>query len=237
MKQFSLICPWKFEGESVYIVPSVAPLMDEGEGIQERLSTSPVLPVFIDFNWSYVPLLYRFFTRFQTNIINLLTIPFIFCNYTLLSFGSTKGKFDVYLIKIPGKIKVGVVSRSIFNQQACGVFVNFLRKALENSMEYVKDEETLVHRNVVSLLVVKCSVCYGKTEECRLRHTNKTVCGRDECRHFWPLSNLQDFDSDPVCPYIKQTTVQFSLDSVKFWLGKGNSRNFMFHSTKLVKTI
>ena len=230
MKQFSLICPWKFEGESVYIVPSVAPLMDEGEDIQERLSTNPVSPVFIDFNWSYVPL--GFFTRLQTNMINncredLLTIPLIFCNYTLLSFGGTKGEFDVYLIKIPGKIKVGVVSRSIFNPQACGVFVNFLRKALENSIEYVKDEESLIYRNVVASLVVKCSVCCGKTEECRLRHTSKVKCGRDECGHFWPLSDLQDFDSDPVCPYIKQTTVQFPLDCVKFWLSKGNSRNFI----------
>ena len=214
--------------------------MDEGEDIQERLSTSPVLPVFIDFNWSYVPLGY--FTRFQTNMINncredLLTIPLIFCNYTLLSFGGTKGEFDVYLIKIPGKIKVGVISRSIFNQQACGAFVNFLRKALENSIEYVNDEESLVYRNVVASLVVKCFVCCGKTEECQLRHTSKVECGRDECGHFWPLSDLQDFDSDPVCPNIKQTTVQFPLDCVKFWLGKGNSRNFTFHSTKLVKTI
>ena len=154
MKQFSLICPWKFEGESVY--------MDEGEDLQERLSKSPVPPVFIDFNWSYVPLGY--FTRFQTNMINncredLLTIPAIFCNYTLLSFGGTKGEFDVYLIKIPGKIKVGVVSRSIPNQQACNVFVNFLRKTLENSMAYVKDEESLIYRNVVASFVVKCSVC------------------------------------------------------------------------------
>ena len=224
MKQFSLICPLKFEGEGVYIVPSVAPLMDEGEDIQEQLSTSPVSPVFIEFNWSYVPL--GFFTRFQTNMINncredLLTIPLIFCNYTLLSFGGTKGEFDVYLIKIPGKIKVGVVSRSIFNPQACGVFVNFLRKALENSIEYVKDEESLIYRNVVASLVVKCSVCCGKTEECRLRHTSKVECSRDECGHFWPLSDLQDFDSDPVCPYIKHKTSQFPLDCVKFWFGEG----------------
>ena len=147
MKQFSLICPWEFGRESVYVVPSVAPLMDEGEDIQERLSTSPVIPVFIDFNWSYVPLGY--FTRFQTNMINycredLLTIPLIFCNYTLLSFGGTKGEFDVYLIKIRGKIKVGIVPRSIPNQQACNVFANSLRKALENCMQYVKDEESLI---------------------------------------------------------------------------------------------
>ena len=141
MKQFSLICPWKFEGVSVYIVPSVAPLMDEGEDVQERLSTSPVIPVFIDFHWSYVPLGY--FTRFQTNTINywredLLTIPLIFCNYTLFSFGGTKGEFDVYLIKIRRKFKVGIVPRFIPNQQACNVFVNSLRKALENACSMLK---------------------------------------------------------------------------------------------------
>ena len=115
MKQFSLIiCPWEYEGKCAYVVPSVAPLMDEGEDIQERLSTKRIIPVFIHFNWSYVPLGY--YTRFQIQMINLcredlLRIPEIYCNYTLLSFRRPEGEFDVYLIKIPGKIKIGIVGR------------------------------------------------------------------------------------------------------------------------------
>ena len=69
--------------------------------------------------------------------------------------------------------------------------------------------------------MVKCSVCCEKTEECLLRHSRKEDYGRDESDHFWPLNDLQDFNNDPVCPYIKHKTSQFPLDCVKFWLGKG----------------
>ena len=224
MKQFSLICQWEYEGECAYIVPSVAPLMDEGQDIQERLSTSPIIPVFIQFNWSYVPLGY--FTRFQTNMIDhcrkdLLTIPQIYCNYTLLSFSCIEGEFDVYLIKIPGKIKVGVVPQLGTDAQAYSAFIRFLKQYLQDCMKKVKDEEPLIYRNVDASLVVKCPVCCGKTEDCRLQHSRKVECGRDECCHFWQLNDLQNLDTDPVCRYNHQTTSKFPLNRLKFWLAKG----------------
>ena len=228
MKQFSLICPWEYEGKCAYIVPSVAPLMDEGQDIQERLSTSPIIPVFIQFNWSYVPLGY--YTRFQKNIIDhcrkdLLTIPQIYSNYTLLSFSCNEGEFDVYLIKIPGKIKVGIVPRVDLDQQSYNVFAQIFKQYLLHSMKKVKDEEPLIYRNVVTSLAVKCHVCCGKTEDCHLHHLRKIECGRDECCHFWPLNDLRSLDKDPVCPYNHQTTSKFPLVSVKLWLDKGTACN------------
>ena len=224
MKQFSLICPWKYEGKCAYIVPSVAPLMDEGEDIQERLSTSQIIPVFIQFNWSYVPLGY--YTRFQIQMIkhcreDLLRIPDIYCNYTLLSFRRPEGEFDVYLIKIPGRIKVGIVLREDPDPEACSIFIAFFRQVLElYSIQKVKEEEPLIYRNVTASLVVKCTVCSWRSETCRLQHSGNVKCDRDECCHFWPLEDLQKCNEDPVCSKSNLTTIKVSLDCVKFWLHK-----------------
>ena len=193
MKQFSLICSWEYAGKCAYILPSVAPLMDEGEGIQERLSISPISPGFIHFNWSYVPLGY--YTKFQIQMINhcredLLRTPGIYCNYTLLSFRRPEGEFDVYLIKIPGKIKVGIVGREDPDPEVCSIFINFLRLTLEYCIQKVKDEEPLIYRNVTASLMVKCSACSWTTETCRLQHLGNVKCDRDECCHFWPLEDL-----------------------------------------------
>ena len=223
MKQFSLICSWEYEGKCAYVVPSVAPLMDEGEGIQERLSTSPIIPGFIHFNWSYVPLGY--YTKFQIQMINhcredLLRTPEIYCNYTLLSFRRPEGEFDVYLIKIPGKIKVGIVPREDPDPEVCSIFINFLRLTLEYCIQKVKDEEPLIYRNVTASLMVKCSACSWRTETCRLQHLGNVKCDRDECCHFWPVEDLQKCNKDPVCRKNNLTTIKFSLDCVKFWLRK-----------------
>ena len=228
MKQFSLICPWEYEGKCAYIVPSVAPLMDEGKDLQLRLSTSPIIPVFIHFNWSYVPLGY--YTRFQTNMINhcrkdLLTIPEIYCNYTLFSFSRTEGDFDVYLIKIPGKIKIAIVpgearDRGASDQPAYGTFVNFLRQALEHCIQKVIDEEPLIYKNVDASLVVKCTVCSWRTETCHLQHSGNVKCDRDECCHFWLLEDLQKCNKDPVCRKNNLKTIKFALDCAMFWLYK-----------------
>ena len=225
MKQFSLICPWEYKGKCAYIVPSVAPLMDEGEDIQELLDKSSVIPGFIHFNWSYVPLGY--YTRFQIQMIelcreDLLRIPDLYCNYTLLSFRRSEGKFDVYLIKIPGIIKIGIVPREDPDREdpdpaTCSTFVNFLRKTLEYCLQKINDQEPLMYRNVAASLMVKCS-CSWRSETCRLQHSGKVKCIRDECGHFWHLDHLQNLNEDPVCEKNNLTTTTFSLDCVKLWL-------------------
>ena len=220
MKQFSLICPWEYEGKCAHIVPSVAPLMDEGEDIQELLERSSVIPGFIHFNWSYVPLGY--YTRFQIQMIklsreDLLRTPELYCNYTLLSFRRAEGKFDVYLIKIPGIIKIGIVPREVPDPEACRTFVNFLRKTLEYCLQKVNDQEPLIYGNVAAWLTVKCS-CSWRSKTCRLQHLGKVKCIRDECCHFWHLDRLQNLNDDPVCEKNNLTTTTFSLDCVKLWL-------------------
>ena len=220
MKQFSLICLWDYEGKPAYIVPSVAPLMDEGEDVQELLEKSLFMPCFIHFNWSYVPLGY--YTRFQIQMIklcreDLLRIPELYCNYTLLSFCRTEGKFDVYLIKIPGIIKIGIVPREVPNPVTCSTFINFLRKTLEYCLQKVNDQEPLIYGNVAASLMVKCS-CSWRSETCRLQHSGTVKCIRDECCHFWHLDHLQNLNEDPVCEKNNLTTTTFSLDCVKLWL-------------------
>ena len=221
MKQFSLICPWEYEGKCAYIVPSVAPLMEKGEDVEELLEKSLIIPGFIHFNWSYVPLGY--YTRFQIQMIklcrkDLLRIPEIYCNYTLLSFGRTKGKFDVYLIKIPGIIKIGIVPQEVPDPEACRTFVNFLRKTLEYCLKKINGEERVIYRNVAASLMVKCSACSWRSETCLLQHLGKVKCNRDECCHFWSLDQLQNCDEDPGCEKNNLRTITFSLDCVKFWL-------------------
>ena len=221
MKQFSLIFPWEYEGKCAYIVPSVAPLMEKGEDVQELLEKSLIIPGFIHFNWSYVPLGY--YTRFQIQMIklckkDLLRIPEIYCNYTLLSFRRTKGKFDVYLIKIPRMIKIGIVPREDPDPEACRTFVNFLRKTLEYCLKKINHEERVIYRNVAASLMVKCSACSWRSKTCLLQHSGKVKCNRDECCHFWSLDYLQNCDEDPGCEKNNLRTVTFSLDCVKFWL-------------------
>ena len=221
MKQFSLICPWEYEGKCAYIVPSVAPLMEKGEDVQELLEKSLIIPGFIHFNWSYVPLGY--YTRFQIQMIelcrkDLLRIPELYCNYTLLSFRRTKGKFDVYLIKIPGIIKIGIVPRGDPDPEACRTFVNFLRKTLEYCLKKINDEERVIYRNVAASLMVKCSACSWRSKTCLLQHSGKVKCNRDECCHFWSLNYLQNCDEDPGCEKNNLRTITFSLDCVKCWL-------------------
>ena len=223
MKQFSLICPWEYEGKCAYIVPSIAPLMERGEDVQELLEKSPIIPGFIHFNWSYVPLGY--YTRFQIEMVkrcreDLLRIPELYCNYTLLSFRRTDGKFDVYLIKIPGIIKIGIVPREDPDPEACRAFVNFLRKTLEYCILRINDQEPLMYRNVVASLMVRCSACSWRSETCLLQHSGKVKCNRDECCHFWSLGYLQNCDEDPCCEKNNLRTITFSLDCVKFWLYK-----------------
>ena len=220
MKQFSLICPWEYEGKCAYIVPSVAPLMEKGEDVQELLEKSLIIPVFIHFNWWYVPLGY--YTRFQIQMIelcrkDLLRIPELYCNYTLLSFRRTKGKFDVYLIKIPGMIKIGIVPREDPDPEACRTFVNFLRKTLEYCLPRISDEP-LIYRNVDASLMVKCPACPWRSKTCLLQHSGKVKCNRDECCHFWSLDYLQNCDEGPGCEKNNLRTITFSLDCVKFWL-------------------
>ena len=220
MKQFSLICPWEYKGKCAYIVPSVAPLMDEGEDVQELLDKSSVIPGFIHFNWSYVPLGY--YTRFQIQMIelcreDLLRIPDLYCNYTLLSFRRSEGKFDVYLIKIPGIIKIDIVPREDPDPATCSTFVNFLRKTLEYCLQKINDQEPLMYGNVAASLMVKCS-CSWRSETCRLQHSGTVKCNRDECGHFWHLDHLQNLNEDPVCEKNNLTTTTFSLDCVKLWL-------------------
>ena len=222
MRQFSLICPWEFEGECAYIAPSVAPLMDKGKEIQKLLSNNSIPSIFIQFNWLYVPLGY--FTRFQTNMINhcrknLATTPQIYCNYSLLFFNCTEGKFDVYLIKIPRKIKIVVVPVKDLGEEVYCFFAKFLKQRIQDCLENVKDEEPLIYRNVDASLMVKCTVCRGKAEDCQ--HGRGENCGRDECGHFWPLNHLQNLDEDPVCPNNPLKRSEFPLDSVKFWLDEG----------------
>ena len=149
MKQFSLLCPWNYEEEgsdvqeqlskspNAYIVPSVVPLLKKGRDVQKELSQSPIASVLLKFNLGYVPI--GFYTRFQTTMIKrcveeglLKDTPQLFSNFTLLILNGSEGYFFVYLIKIPAKIKVGVVpgDESESTERAHRKFVGNLKRVL-----------------------------------------------------------------------------------------------------------
>ena len=227
MKQFSLICPWDYEGEPAYIVPSVAPFFNEGSDVQKLLSDSPIVSVFVKFDWSYVPL--GFYTRFQMSIISrckekeLSTLtPRLFCNYTCLTFecfGGSEGWFEVYLIKIPAMIKVGVVPKGGCYDPTNRKFMRYLKQVLKDCIKSVIKEEPLIYRNVTASLMVKC--CSGQKEAC-LQH-GKARCDRDECGHFFSVERLQKLTKDPLCPHGTVGAERFSLDLVSHWLDTGTT--------------
>ena len=222
MKQFSLICPWTYDGKPAYIAPSVAPIMKKGVDVEKELSSSVIVPVFVDFgDWMYVPL--GFYTRLQTTMINSCRKvlenkrPRLFCNYTRLNFTHNGFSFDVYLIKIRAKIKVGVIPISSSSEGANNKFVSYLKQVLGDCMPKVKNDEPLIYRNVNPSLLVKC--CSRKKDVCCPQHGDG--CDRDECANFWSLEELQDFAKDPFCPHDSVKSETFSINSVRHWLYTG----------------
>ena len=233
MKQFSLICPSTDNGQPAYIVPSLAPLMKKGVSVEEKLSKSEIVPVFVQFeNWGYVPP--GFFTRLQTTMVNSYrekldeettmvnscrgkldeeTPIKLFGNYTLFNFTYGEFSFGVYLIKIPAKIKVGVLPLDSSSEQDNCKFVSFLKHALKDCMQQVKKDESLIYHNVKPSLFVKC--CNEKDNHC-CRHGSE--CDRDECANFLSLEELQGCKKDPVCPHNSVCIKRFALKSVKHWL-------------------
>ena len=218
MKQFSLICPWTYHEKPAYIVPSMAPLMKKGVDVEKELSSSAIVPVFVDFgDWMYVPL--GFYTRLQTTMIKRCrkvlenSRPKLFCSYTLLNFTYGGFNFGIYLIKIPARIKVGVIPLDSPSEQDNNKFVSYLKQILKDCMQEVKDDEPLMYNNVDPLLLVKCC---SKTDVFCPQHGDG--CDRDECANFWSLQELQDLTKDPFCPHDSVKCERFALDSVRHWL-------------------
>ena len=220
MKQFSLICPWTYDGKPAYIVPSMAPLMKTGVDVAKKLSRSAIVPVFVDFvHWWYVPL--GFYTRLQTTVINSCRkelkaneTPKLFCNYTLLNYTYGKFSFDVYLIKTRGKIKVGVIPLDGSSEEDNKKFVGYFKHVLKDCMQKVKDDGPLIYHNVKPSLLVKC--CSKKEDVCCPQHGEGCDCG--ECANFWSLEKLQDLTKDPVCTHDSVNSKRFPLESVRHWL-------------------
>ena len=219
MKQFSLICPSTDNGQPAYIVPSLAPLMEEGVSVEEKLSNSEIVPVFVQFeNWRYVPP--GFFTRLQTTMVNSCrkeldkeTHIKLFGNYTLFNFTYGEFSFGVYLIKIPAKIKVGVLPLDSSSEQGNCKFVSYLKHALKDCMQKVKNDEPLIYHNVKPSLFVKCC---NKKENYWCSRGNE--CDRDECANFLSLEKLQGRTKDPVCSHDYVGFKRFALKSVRHWL-------------------
>ena len=219
MKQFSLICPLTHNGQPAYIVPSLAPLMKKGVSVEEKLSNSEIVPVFVQFeNWGYVPP--GFFTRLQTTMINSCRkeldeeTPIELCgNYTLFNFTYGEFSFGVYLIKIPAKIKIGVLPLDSSSEQDNCKFVSYLKHALKDCMQKVKNDEPLIYHNVKPSLFVKCC---NKKENHLCPHGNG--CDRDECANFLLLEKLHGRTKDPVCSHHIVGFKWFALKSVRHWL-------------------
>ena len=241
MKQFSLLCPWYYEREgsdvqeelskspNAYIVPSVAPSLEKGRDVQEELSQSPIASVLLKFNLGYVPI--GFYTRFQTTMIKrcveeglLKDTPQLFCNFTRLVLNGSEGCFFVYLIKIPAKIKVGVVPGDE-SKRAQRKFVGNLKRVLLDCTQRVKDEEPLIYRNVTALLEVKCTCTEALEKKTSSIGKEDPPASENLHDHFWPLEELQTCTEDFVYCSCGNTVKpeKFSLHRVKPWLHPGTT--------------
>ena len=219
MKQFSLICPLTHNDQPAYIVPSLAPLMDEGVSVEEMLSSSEIVPVFVQFeNWGYVPP--GFFTRLQTTMVNSCRkeldkeTPIELCgNYTRFNFAYGEFSFVVYLIKIPEMIKVGVFPLDRSSERDNCKFVSYLKDALKDCMQKVKNDEPLIYHNVKPSFFVKCC---NKKKQHGCPHGNE--CDRDECANFLSLEKLQGRTKYLKCSHDIVHIEIFDLGRFRHWL-------------------
>jgi hypothetical protein len=169
--------------------------------------------------------------------------PQLFSNFTLLILNGSEGRFFVYLIKIPAKIKVGVLpsDESESTERAHRKFVGNLKRVLLDCTQRVKEEEPLIYRNVTALLEVKCS-CMENRQHRKRRHSasekKTSSIGKEDPPvsenlhdYFWPLKKLQTYTEDFVyCP--SGNTVKpgkFFLDRVKPWLHPGTTLVSLFY--------
>ena len=226
MQRVSLMCPLKHEGKSAFLVPSVAPFMEEGKNIMPKLKLSPIASVFIRFLVGIIPL--GVFTRFQVKLVKrckgILRIqePQLFCNYTLLPVKYSSINFDVYLIQLIEKIKIGVCPKDkVTNKKSLGKFACLLKNLLQECLEEIKTDEPLFYRGLAYEFCVRCTACADVIKKPCLRH-DEIRCQHDECAHMRPLIDIQNCSSSSLCCDADKTkSLEFGLERVNPWLNTG----------------
>ena len=231
MQRVSLMCPLQHYGNPAYLVPSVAPFMQKGKPVEEKLRASPVASLFILFCLGFIPI--GAFSRLQVKLINKcrsslcegVEEPKLFCNYTLLPLEFDKIKFDVYLIQLIEKIKIGVVPIDrIPHQQCLGKFAAHLKALLEDCLKEIKSDEPLFYSRLMYKFAVKCTACIQVNEKPCLRH-GKYSCDHDECSHMRPLKEIEQCSSDNLrCNRSPVESLKFPLQRVKAWLYTGKEK-------------
>ena len=226
MQRYNLISPCEHDGEEAFYVPSVAPTKEEGEKIEEKLESSPIVSLFLRFCHKLVPLglypklLVKLIIEWEKLFPNQQVKPSFCCNYSLLPFTMDGNVFDVYLIKLIESIKIGVVPK----ETDLHIHRTFARQLMAIMCRCLSDLESPDQLFFVSTshdLEVKCSACFGKGT-CA-RH-GKTQCNFDDCGHFWSLSELQrmyDEQIRPLCLADEYQSKEFDLKSVEAWLNPG----------------
>ena len=174
------MCPLKHEGKPAFLVPSVAPFMEKGKDIMSKLKVSPVSSLFIMFLVGFIPL--GVFTRSQVKLVNMckgitrIDEPKLFCNYTLLPITFASIKFDVYLIQLIEKIKIGVCPKDeTTNNESHAEFACHLKKLLEMCLEEIKSDEPLFYRGLRYEFAVKCTACVDVSNEYSVAMANLNV--------------------------------------------------------------
>ena len=226
MQKVSLMCPLVHEGKQAYLVPSVAPFMEKGDSIVEKLTGSSIASIFIIFLRKFLPP--GVFTRFQVNLVNkcrdILQVkqPKLFCNYTLLPLELDGVNFDVYLIQLIEKIKIGVVPKEEnVSKQSLGKFAVHLKTLVKDCLEDIKSDEPLFYRGLQYHFGVKCTGCVNRKKKACYRHC-KINCEHDECAHMRSLSEVEKCSNNYLwCTGDETETLKFDLEPVKYWICKG----------------
>ena len=237
MQRVSLMCPLQHNGKSAYLVPSVAPLMEEGEPIERKLLSSSIASLFIIFCLGFLPI--GVFSRLQVMLINKcrgilrkgIEEPKLYCNYTLLPLEFDKIKFDVYLIQLIEKIEIGVVPKNKMSPEQClGKFAAHLKGLLEDCLEKMKSEEPLFYSRLTYEFAVKCTACIQAKKKPCLRH-HRNNCEHNECSHMHRWNEIQQCSDDTICcNRCDVETLEFSLERVKPWFYTGKKKPFFLCS-------
>ena len=148
--------------------------------------------------------------------------PRLFCNYTLLPLELDGVNFDVYLIQLIEKIKIGVVPRDgNVCKQSLGKFSALLKTLVKACLEDIKSDEPLFYRGLQYDFGVKCTACVNRKKKACYRHS-KVNCEHDECAHMRSLSDVEECRKDFLCCTGDETeTLKFDLEPVKYWICKG----------------
>ena len=201
MQKFSLLCPWPLETSGSYLVPSMLKTHPSSK-IISLVASAKTPPLFITFETAQVPP--GFFHRFVLQFYQwgkeafLRPIkPQLFQNFArFLTSGNEAGS----VIFACNTLTIEVVIHTEDHHDAeLFTCASVVRRQVGLMLQRMRSEFFWL-RNIKSEMSVLCPVCCpdGTIDAC-LSH-EKEGCKKEQCLHFWSLSELCRAKQTIICP-------------------------------------